>query len=763
MEQDFQKIMQDTFEDIVQIGAGGGGTVYKAHHKRLDKDVVLKKIHGSQLQSIDRRGELNILKNLKHNYIPQIFDFIEYGDEVFTVMEYIPGQSFAQLLEQNRKFTQKEAKKWLLQLCEVVTYLHAQTPPIIHCDIKPANVMLTPKGDICLIDFNISGVKTQEGMATIGYTKSYAPVEQFAIVAKRAEGSVQTKKVPVQAVDDETEIVRDEDEDLMEVLSDLDDVTEVVTDIDDRTEIAQDIEPLSSSEIQAEGTKSPMRGMSDAEWTAAKKIQTSVGNPGGVDERTDIYSIGATMYHIVTGRKPKPFYEEQVPVLAVNEKINESLAFVIEKAMEVNPAARFKTSQQMLKVVQNLGTVDKRYKALARKQVFNAIFMGIMIVVSVAAMTLGRSTIQQEQEDLYDQYIEDMNTARAEQDYDAITKYYEEALKISTQKQDAYYVLSLAYYDQKQYEECIDYLSQNVYSNGELSEDSDFGRFYYITASCLFELEEYTQAVTYYEKAVQLQLEEIAYYRDYVIALARTGDLTKAEAVLQTAKDKGVTADILSLLNGEIAGLQENYEQARTYLLDCIDTTQDDYIKLRAYTKLDDIYAQMYQEAQQYIERITLLEGALDTLADEYHVTLMERLAQVYIDYSDMADMEQNCEKAIAIFKEMEVRGYGTFTSQYNVAILYEKIGKYDVAKEQLEAMSERYENNYNIYKRLAFVELSIQAAKENKARDYVVFSGFYDTAMELYKENATGEDVEMLSLQQLYEDVVSNGWLEVK
>lgn len=62
-------------------------------------------------------------------------------------MEYIPGESFAQLLEKNVSFSQKDAAKWLRQLCEVVVYLHSQTPPIIHCDIKPANIMLTPQGD----------------------------------------------------------------------------------------------------------------------------------------------------------------------------------------------------------------------------------------------------------------------------------------------------------------------------------------------------------------------------------------------------------------------------------------------------------------------------------------------------------------------------------------------------------------------------------------------------------------------------------------
>ena len=55
--QNYEEMLQDTFDEITQIGAGGGGTIFKAHHKRLDKEVVLKKIHINQLKSIDRRGE----------------------------------------------------------------------------------------------------------------------------------------------------------------------------------------------------------------------------------------------------------------------------------------------------------------------------------------------------------------------------------------------------------------------------------------------------------------------------------------------------------------------------------------------------------------------------------------------------------------------------------------------------------------------------------------------------------------------------------
>ena len=61
----------------------------------------------------------------------------------------------------------------------------------------------------------------------------------------------------------------------------------------------------------------------------------------------------------------------------------------------------------------------------------------------------------------------------------------------------------------------------------------------------------------------------------------------------------------------------------------------------------------------------------------------------------------------------------------------------------------------------MAFLELNIQSTLENEQRDYAVFKGYYDSAFTLYKENVAKEDVEMLSLQQLYDELVSYGWIE--
>ena len=789
--EDYQKMLEETFKEIVQIGKGGGGTVFKAYHKRLEKEVVLKKINVNQLSNIERRAELNILKDLKHAYIPQIYDFIDYGNEVFTVMEYIPGQSFAQLLHQKKKFSQKDVAKWLRQLCEVVDYLHSQKTPIIHCDIKPANLMLTPEGNICLIDFNISGVKTDEGVASIGFTKEYAPIEQFAVIMRRAIQKAKKSQVMLQS---KPKFTYENDSDKTEVFSETDsEKTEIATDLDsDKTEIASDEtetfnensasvvvnneqesnEPIvinkkqeSNTTVavnsrQESNTRSLLKSLTDEEWVKAVAAVNAMGTNLMVDEKTDIYSVGTTMYHIITGEKPQIFYEKNKPILQVNKNVSESLAYVIEKAMEMHPDKRFKNSKQLLKTVQKIGVVDKRYKSLSRKQIIVSILMGIMIVLSAITMTFGRSTMQREVIEQYDTCIEQMETAVLDNKYDIVEENFNQAIELFPNNQEAYYIMAISFYEQKMYEEAVGFLSDWVYTNAEVVVDEKYGRFYYISGNCCFELEEYQKAIAYYEKALELQPEEVLYYRDYVVSLARVGEIDKAEQALKTATDKGLSSDVLSLLTGEIAILKGDYASCEEDFKFSIQNTQSDYIKLRAYSKLDEAYELMYAEAEQYEKRIVLLKEALDILPQEYKVTLMERLAQVYINYSDIADTNNNCENAIAIFKDMESANYATFTSRYNIAILYEKIGNYSEAMTQLDYMLDIYPDNYNIYKRKAFVELSVQSEKNNLDREYTTFREYYNQAMTLYKENGGVEDVEMMSLQQLYDDVVANGWL---
>ena len=156
------QVIASTYEIIKEIGAGGGGVVYLAYHQRLNKKVVLKADkRGTAARLASLRREVDVLKELRHKYIPQVYDFFVHEGTVYTVIDYVEGESLDKPLKRGERFSQPQVIHWAVQLLEALCYLHSPThgdPPrgFVHGDIKPANIMRTTGDNICLIDFNIA-------------------------------------------------------------------------------------------------------------------------------------------------------------------------------------------------------------------------------------------------------------------------------------------------------------------------------------------------------------------------------------------------------------------------------------------------------------------------------------------------------------------------------------------------------------------------------------------------------------------------------
>ena len=179
------EIIASTFEVINKIGSGGGGVVYLANHLRLNKQVVLK----ADRRKISTppellRREVDVLKDLSHPYIPQVYDFFAEGEVVYTVMDYVDGESLDRPLKRGERFSQPQVIQWAIQLLQALEYLHSPThgtPPrgYVHSDVKPANLMRRANGDICLIDFNISLALGEDSV--IGASAGYASPEHYGL------------------------------------------------------------------------------------------------------------------------------------------------------------------------------------------------------------------------------------------------------------------------------------------------------------------------------------------------------------------------------------------------------------------------------------------------------------------------------------------------------------------------------------------------------------------------------------------------------
>ena len=180
-------LLQQRYLIIEQIGQGGMGAVYKAQDKRLNNVVALKQtiVAGERLHKAFEQ-EAQLLAQLRHAALPVVIDHFYEPQGQFLVMEFIDGKTLFELLsKQKEPFKQSQILIWTKQLLEVLNYLHSQTPPVIHRDIKPNNLKLNERDQIILLDFGLAkGSKhlsstNADSSSVAGYTPHFAPLEQI--------------------------------------------------------------------------------------------------------------------------------------------------------------------------------------------------------------------------------------------------------------------------------------------------------------------------------------------------------------------------------------------------------------------------------------------------------------------------------------------------------------------------------------------------------------------------------------------------------
>lgn len=182
-------LLQDRYRITQLVGQGGMGAVYLANDTRFSAKVcVVKEMldhfndpaqRETAMQNFYREADL--LANLKHNSIPEVFDRFTEANRHYIVMEYIQGTDLEARISEAGfvPFDERSVIGWAIQVCDVLSYLHHQKPPIIFRDMKPANLMLTDFGKIYLVDFGIARFFNPTSRGTMIGTQGYAPPEQY--------------------------------------------------------------------------------------------------------------------------------------------------------------------------------------------------------------------------------------------------------------------------------------------------------------------------------------------------------------------------------------------------------------------------------------------------------------------------------------------------------------------------------------------------------------------------------------------------------
>ena len=336
------QIIAGIYEIHEKIGAGGGGIVYLGRHLRLEKWVILKADKRTlKTEAESLRREVDLLKGLSHTYIPQVYDFVQEDGIVYTVMDFIEGESLDKILKRNQIPPQFQVIQWACQLLEALAYLHSRPPyGILHGDIKPANIMLRPNGDICLIDYNIALALGEDGAVKVGYSLGYASPEHY--------GSVDV----------------------------------------------EDNKPYSDGNTVKIKTIIPS---ADGISSGASPGRSSGRRQGMMlDVRSDLYSLGATLYHLLCGKRPSKEASQVEPLGA--DVCSPAVSAIIQKAMAPKPDMRYQTATEMLTAFHQLHKKDIRVIRHKRRMAGWAAGLSILFLAGGASTLIGMKRLERTKE-----------------------------------------------------------------------------------------------------------------------------------------------------------------------------------------------------------------------------------------------------------------------------------------------------------------------------------------------------------------------------
>ena len=478
-------------------------------------------------------------------------------------------------------------------------------------------------------------------------------------------------------------------------------------------------------------------------------MRNTIGN--GIDERSDIYSLGATLYTLITGKKPSSHYWNNESILDKNVNISPGFAHIIDKMMQLDPDDRYQNGVELLDALDNIIELDDRFIELKRKRRGHRAITFLMFVTSACLMVSGYFIRKRELDIEYNSVINEIRDNISNGDYD-IDNLLDEAQSILPKRIDAYEAKIESLYKSGKYNECISYGTDAIDSpkyDVITKDDKDsLGNMFYIVGNAYYENEDYSSAIANFQKAIEYNTTNPLFYRDISISEAKNGNTEDAITYLNYAVDHGLEEDSIQMAKGEIEFSKSNYDLAIESFERAFELSTDDSVKRRDMVLEINTYKKMGNESvDKAIEFMKNREGEFGD-SSPY---LIESMADMYARKGDY----QNAATYLSKLKNMGDISLRTYS---NIAIVYQNMGDMSNARTYLNEMIDTYPNEYESYMRYAMFEADEQSRLPNESRNYSDFAKYYNKAVELY-QNAKADDVEMKKLSSMAEQLKSGGW----
>jgi Tol biopolymer transport system component len=192
---EINSILHNRYRILETLGKGGMGAVYHAVDESLGVHVAVKENLIEDEEAIRQfRREATILANLRHQNLPRVTDhFVIEGQGQYLVMDFVEGEDLKQRMKRLGKLPEQDVILMGTAICDALIYLHNLTPPVVHRDIKPGNIKITPTGQVFLVDFGLAKVVQGSQQTTTGargLTPGYSPPEQYGSARTDARSDI---------------------------------------------------------------------------------------------------------------------------------------------------------------------------------------------------------------------------------------------------------------------------------------------------------------------------------------------------------------------------------------------------------------------------------------------------------------------------------------------------------------------------------------------------------------------------------------------
>lgn len=624
-------IIDDRYEILKEIGRGGMSIVYLAMDNRLNKSLVVKDIR--KRENFDNKlllnsltVEANMLKKLDHGALPKIYDIIESEGAIYVVMDYIEGESLKEKLQRETKIHYKEVIRWARQLADVLGYLHTRRPPIIYRDMKPDNIMLTPEGNIKLIDFGIA--------------------REF-----KAESDTDTTNL---------------------------------------------------------GTKA---------YAAPEQISGKQ-----TDARTDIYSLGVTLYHLVTGKSLQEPPFELKPIRYWDSALPEGLEHIIEKCTKSEPNERYQNCAELAYDLKNINKLTKGYKKQLVKKLIGFLVPAVLFIGFSATSVYGYNAIKDEKFDDYMTLVNQSTISQINGDEAEAVQNLEKAIRADKKRPEAYIYLLDYYISKDQTDEGLAkieaYIADkygNIHKNDELL--FKMGMTYFDIKK------DYVTALKYFQEINERKLEDVKYYKSLSTTLSRLNiDYDKFTAELQEFEQ----------YNDKLPN--------DTRKIDNYNTLANIYLSYKG--QIDDANARAITTIEKAIKVLDILED--ESLHVKYELSFNRKLAQAYYSKgtngTDERQANKDYRKAIDYYNtllELDVANKEEVMT--TIGVIYNEMGETSKAITQFQETIDAYQDSLPAYIKLTDILLTIEQNKPEAERNYGAAINVYNAALKI--EGAAGDE----------------------